>query len=230
MLNILEKAMSEIFLDTETTGLSTKDNHRIVEIACIETDDFLPTKKIFHKIINPERDVPKEAFEVHGYSTEFLKNKEIFSKIADEFLQFIKDKKIIIHNASFDLGFLNHELKLSKKDEIKKDNIIDSLEVARNKFPGTSNSLDALCRRFNIDLSRREKHNALLDCELLREVYINLLDAREPKLIFSNDSTDANLNRSSIKKDYCKIVVKPTEKELKLHKEFLKKELKKNYY
>ena len=231
MLNILEKAMSEIFLDTETTGLSTKDNHRIVEIACIETDDFLPTKKIFHKIINPERDVPKEAFEVHGYSTEFLKNKEIFSKIADEFLQFIKDKKIIIHNASFDLGFLNHELKLSKKDEIKKDNIIDSLEVARNKFPGTSNSLDALCRRFNIDLSRRVKHNALLDCELLREVYINLLDAKEPKLVFSNDDLDVKLKkRENDKKDHCKIVVKPTEEELKLHKEFLKKELKKNYY
>ena len=231
MLNILEKAMSEIFLDTETTGLSTKDNHRIVEIACIETDDFLPTKKIFHKIINPERDVPKEAFEVHGYSTEFLKNKEIFSKIADEFLQFIKDKKIIIHNASFDLGFLNHELKLSKKDEIKKDNIIDSLEVARNKFPGTSNSLDALCRRFNIDLSRRIKHNALLDCELLREVYINLLDAKEPKLVFSNDDLDVKLKKiKNDKKDHCKIVVKPTEEELKLHKEFLKKELKKNYY
>ena len=227
MLNILEKAMSEIFLDTETTGLSTKDNHRIVEIACIETDDFLPTKKIFHKIINPERDVPKEAFEVHGYSTEFLKNKEIFSKIADEFLQFIKDKKIIIHNASFDLGFLNHELKLSKKDEIKKDNIIDSLEVARNKFPGTSNSLDALCRRFNIDLSRRSKHNALLDCELLREVYINLLDVKEPKFNLSNNSLDQNISRA---KDYNKNIVKISETEIKKHKEFLKNDLKKNFY
>ena len=222
--------MNEIFLDTETTGLSVNDKHKIVEIACVETNDLLPTKKIFHKIINPQRDVPAEAFKVHGFSTDFLKNKETFEKVADEFLEFIKNKKIIIHNASFDLGFLNYELRLIKKNEIKKENIVDSLEVARNKFPGTSNSLDALCRRFNIDLSRREKHNALLDCELLREVYINLLDAREPKLIFSNDSTDANLNRSSIKKDYCKIVVKPTEKELKLHKEFLKKELKKNYY
>ena len=231
MLKILEKAMSEIFLDTETTGLSTQDNHRIIEIACIETNDFLPTKKIFHKIINPERDVPEEAFKVHGYSTDFLKDKETFDKIADEFLQFIKDKKIIIHNASFDLGFLNYELRLAKKNEIKRDNIIDSLEVARNKFPGTSNSLDALCRRFNIDLSRRVKQNALLDCELLREIYINLLDAKEPKLVFSNDSLDAKLKkRGNNKKDYCKIVVKPTEEELKLHKEFLKKELKKNYY
>jgi DNA polymerase-3 subunit epsilon len=223
--------MNEIFLDTETTGLSVNDRHKIVEIACIETNDLLATKRIFHKIINPQRDVPVEAFKVHGFSTEFLKNKETFDKVADEFLEFIKDKKIIIHNASFDLGFINYELKLIRKNEIKKDNVIDSLEVARNKFPGTSNSLDALCRRFNIDLSRREKHNALLDCELLREVYINLLDEKEPKLIFSNDNPENNLkNRNNFKKDYCKIVVKPKEEELKLHKEFLKKELKKNYY
>ena len=223
--------MNEIFLDTETTGLSAKDRHRIVEIACIETNDFSPTQRIFHKIINPQRDVPEEAFKVHGFSTDFLKNKEHFSQVADEFLEFIKDRKIIIHNAPFDLGFLNHELKLIGKNEIKKENIIDSLEVARNKFPGSSNSLDALCRRFNIDLSRRNKHNALLDCELLREVYINLLDAKEPKLIFSNDNLDINSkNRNNSKKDYCKIVVKPTEQELKQHKEFLKKELKKNYY
>ena len=223
--------MNEVFLDTETTGLSVHDRHRIVEIACIETSDLLSTKRIFHRIINPQRNVPEEAFRVHGFSTEFLKDKEIFESVADEFLEFIKDKKIIIHNASFDLGFLNHELKLIRKNEIKKDNIVDSLEVARNKFPGTSNSLDALCRRFNIDLSRRAKHNALLDCELLREVYINLLDAKEPKLIFSNDNLDRGLkNRNDIKKDYCKIVIKPTEEELKLHKEFLKKELKKNYY
>ena len=223
--------MYEIFLDTETTGLSPNDRHRIVEIACVETNDLLPTKRIFHKILNPQRDVPEEAFKIHGFSTEFLKNKETFNKVADEFLEFIKDKRIIIHNASFDLSFLNHELKLIRKNEIKKDNIVDSLEVARNKFPGTSNSLDALCKRFNIDLSRREKHNALLDCELLREVYINLLDAKEPKLIFSNDSLDINFkNKNNIKKDYCKIVVKPTNEELKLHKEFLKKELKKNHY
>ena len=223
--------MNEIFLDTETTGLSANDKHKIVEIACIETSNLLPTKKIFHKIINPQRHVPEEAFKVHGFSTEFLKNKETFDKVVDEFLEFIKDKRIIIHNASFDLGFLNHELKLIGKNEIKKINIVDSLEVARNKFPGSSNSLDALCRRFNIDLSRRVKHNALLDCELLREVYINLLDAKEPKLIFSNDNLDRSLkNRNDLKKDYCKIVIRPTEEELKLHKEFLKKELKKNYY
>jgi len=223
--------MNEIFLDTETTGLSVNDRHKIVEIACIETNDLSPTNRIFHKIVNPQRNVPEEAFKVHGFSTDFLKNKETFDKVADEFLDFIKDKKIIIHNASFDLGFLNHELKLIKKSEIKKDNVIDSLEVARNKFPGTSNSLDALCRRFNIDLSKRKKHNALLDCELLREVYINLLEAKEPKLIFSNDNVNLTLkNRNNIKKNYCKIVIKPTEHELKLHKDFLKKELKKNYY
>ena len=223
--------MNEIFLDTETTGLSVNDKHRIVEIACIETNDLIPTKRIFHKAINPQRDVPDEAFKIHGFSTFFLKNKETFEEVADEFLEFIKDKKIIIHNASFDLGFLNYQLKLIRKNEIKKVNVVDSLEVARGKFPGTSNSLDALCRRFNIDLSRRTKHNALLDCELLREVYINLLDAKEPKLIFSNEDLENNLeNRINNKKDYCKIVVEPSDKELELHKVFLKKELKKNYY
>jgi len=223
--------MNEIFLDTETTGLSVSDKHRIVEIACVETNDFTPTKRIFHKIINPQRDVPDGAFKIHGFSTDFLKNKETFNEVADEFLEFIKDKKIIIHNASFDLGFLNYQLKLINKKEIKKDNVIDSLEVARGKFPGSSNSLDALCRRFNIDLSRRTKHNALLDCELLREVYINLLDAKEPKLIFSNDNLETNLlNRNNGNKDYCKIVIEPTDEELELHKNFLKKEIKKNYY
>jgi len=223
--------MNEIFLDTETTGLSVNDKHRIVEIACIETNDLIPTKKIFHKTINPQRDVPDEAFKIHGFSTDFLKNKETFEEVADEFLYFIRDKKIIIHNAPFDLGFLNYQLKLIRKNEIKKDNVIDSLEVARGKFPGTSNSLDALCRRFNIDLSRRTKHNALLDCELLREVYINLLDAKEPKLIFSNENLGINMqNRINSKKNHCKIVVEPTNEELELHKAFLKKELKKNHY
>ena len=223
--------MNEIFLDTETTGLSPNDKHKIVEIACIETNDLISTKNIFHKIINPQRDVPQEAFKIHGFSTDFLKNKETFDKIADELLEFIKDKKIIIHNASFDLGFLNYQLKLIRKREIKKENVIDSLEIARGKFPGTSNSLNALCRRFNIDLSRRTKHNALLDCELLREVYINLLDVKEPKLIFSNENLETNLeNRTHSKKNYCKIVVNPTNEELVSHKDFLKKELKKNYY
>jgi len=231
MLKNLWKFMSEIFLDTETTGLSPNDKHKIVEIACIETNDLTPTKKIFHKVINPQRDVPDGAYKIHGFSTEFLKDKETFDKVAVEFLDFIKDKKIIIHNASFDLGFLNYELKLIRKNEIKKDNVIDSLEVARSKFPGTSNSLDALCRRFGIDLSRRVKHNALLDCELLREVYINLLDAKEPKLKFVNENLEIKEeNRTNISKNYCKIVVEPTQEEVKLHNEFLKKELKKNYY
>ena len=153
--------MNEVFLDTETTGLSFKEGHKIVEIACIETKDLIPTGNIFHKLINPKRSVPEEAFKIHGYSSEFLSNKETFDKIADEFLKFISGKKIIIHNASFDLSFLNNELKITKKDLIEKNLVIDSLEVARNKFPGTSNSLDALCKRFNIDLSKRTKHNAL---------------------------------------------------------------------
>jgi len=223
--------MSEIFLDTETTGLSVNEKHRIVEIACIETKDLIPTKKVFHKLINPERDVPEEAFKVHGFSTEFLKDKSKFAEVADEFAEFIKDKKIIIHNAPFDLGFLNHELRLLKKNEINKDQVVDSLEIARGKFPGTSNSLDALCKRFNIDLSRRTKHNALLDCELLREVYINLLDAKEPKFVFSNKTTDLNFkDRVNLTKKYCKKVIKLTEEELKLHSEFLKRDLKKNYF
>jgi len=223
--------MNEIFLDTETTGLSVNDKHRIVEIACIETNDLSPTKKVFHKLINPQRDVPEGAFKIHGFSTDFLKNKETFDQVVDEFLEFIKDKKIIIHNASFDLGFLNYQLKLIRKNEISKSNVIDSLEVARGKFPGTSNSLDALCRRFNIDLSRRTKHNALLDCELLREVYINLLDAKEPKFIFSNNKSDHGAEQIKNKKiNYCKTIIKPTNDELESHKVFLKKELKKNFY
>ena len=218
--------MSEVFLDTETTGLSFKDGHKIVEIACIETKDLIPTGRIFHKLINPKRNVPEEAFKVHGFSENFLKEKETFDKIADEFLKFIKEKKIIIHNASFDLSFLNGELELIKKNKIDKKLIIDSLEVARNKFPGTSNSLDALCKRFNVDLSRRFKHNALLDCELLREVYINLLDAKEPKFNLSN-SSEQNFSKT---KDYCKVILKIPDDEIKKHKGFVKSELKKNYY
>ena len=223
--------MNEIFLDTETTGLSPNDRHKIVEIACLETKDLIPTKRIFHKIINPQRDVPEGAYKIHGFSTEFLKDKETFDKVAEEFLEFIKEKKIIIHNASFDLGFLNYELKLIRKNEIRKDNIIDSLEVARKKYSGGSNSLDGLCKRFGIDLSRRTKHNALLDCELLREVYINLLDIKEPKLSFSNIISEVDTGGvKKIKQDYCKIIVAPTENEKKLHSDFLKRELKKNNY
>ena len=171
--------------------------------------------------------MPEEAYKVHGFSEDFLKNKETFDKIADEFLSFIKDKKIIIHNASFDLGFLDGELGFIQKEKINRKLIIDSLEVARNKFPGTSNSLDALCKRFNIDLSRRTKHNALLDCELLREVYINLLDAREPKFNLSNDPVEQNISKA---KDYSKKIIKISEAELKKHKEFIKSDLKKNFY
>ncbi len=219
--------MSEVFLDTETTGLSFRDGHRIVEIACIETQNLIPTGNTFHKLINPKRSVPNEAYKVHGFSEEFLKDKQTFDEIADELLNFIKDKKIIIHNAPFDLGFLDGELGLIQKNKINRKFVEDSLEVARNKFPGTSNSLDALCKKFNIDLSRRTKHNALLDCELLREVYINLLDAKEPKFNLSNQILEQNIIRT---KGYCKTIVKISENEIKKHKEFLKSELKKNYY
>ena len=219
--------MSEVFLDTETTGLSFREGHKIVEIACIETKDLIATGKVFHKLINPQRSVPDEAFKVHGFSQEFLKDKETFKQIADEFLNFIKNKKIIIHNASFDLGFLDGELVSIQKEKINKKLIIDSLEIARNKFPGTSNSLDALCKKFNIDLSRRTKHNALLDCELLREVYINLLDVKEPKFNLSNTNTKMNINTA---RDYNKTVVKISNSEIDKHKSFLKSELKKNFY
>ena len=221
--------MSEIFLDTETTGLSFKDGHRIVEIACIETQDLIPTNRVFHKLINPQRNVPEEAFKIHGYSQEFLHKKETFDQISEEFLNFINGKKIIIHNANFDVSFLNGELSKIGKSSIDKMNIIDSLEIARNKFPGVSNSLDALCKKFNIDLSKRTKHNALLDCELLREVYINLLDAREPKFNLLSENRD-ELKTSSKIKTYNKTIINISDDELKKHKHFLKSELKKNFY
>ena len=219
--------MYEVFLDTETTGLSFREGHKIVEIACIETKNLIPTGNVFHKFINPRRSVPNEAFKVHGVSEDVLKDKEAFDQVADEFLGFIKNKKIISHNASFDIGFLDGELGAIQKEKINKKLVIDSLEVARNKYPGSSNSLDALCKRFNVDLSRREKHNALLDCELLREVYINLLDAKEPKFNLSNNPSEQNIKKA---KDYSKSIVKISEVELKKHKEFLKNELKKNFY
>ena len=219
--------MSEIFLDTETTGLSFSEGHKIVEIACVETKDLISTGKVFHKLINPKRDIPNEAFQIHGFSSEFLKDKQTFSEIADEFLSFIKDKNIIIHNAPFDLSFLNGELKQINKEIINQDLVTDSLEIARNKFPGISNSLDALCKRFNIDLSRRTKHNALLDCELLREVYINLLDVKEPKFDLSNTSNDKNIVKN---KNYNKTIFKIPDAEINLHKKFLKNDLKKNFY
>ncbi len=219
--------MNEVFLDTETTGLSFKEGHKIVEIACIETKDLVTTGKVFHRLINPERDVPDDAFKVHGYSRDFLSDKDTFEKVADDFLDFVKNKKIIIHNAPFDLGFLNGELNILKRELIEKNLVIDSLDVARNKFPGVSNSLDALCKRFNIDLSRRIKHNALLDCELLREVYINLLDVKEPKFNLSLTNSEQDLHK---KVNYNKCVLNISETEVNNHKIFVKKELKKNFY
>jgi len=219
--------MNEIFLDTETTGLSFKEGHKIVEIACIETEDLIATGKVFHKLINPLRDMPEAAYKVHGFTEEFLSDKDTFDKIADEFLNFIKGKKIIIHNAPFDISFLNGELNAIQKELVDIKSVTDSLELARNKFPGTSNSLDALCKKFNIDLSKRTKHNALLDCELLREVYINLLDVKEPKFNLASRSV---LGHSRVNNEYNKDVKNISELEIKLHKDFLKKELKKNYY
>jgi DNA polymerase-3 subunit epsilon len=222
--------MREIVLDTETTGLSVKDGHRIVEIGCIELDDLVPTKNIFHFYLCPERKVSEEAFKVHGYSDEFLSDKKKFSEIANEFLEFIKDKKIIIHNAEFDIGHINNELLIAGKEKITKANIVDTLDIARNKFPGSSISLDALCKRFRIDNSKREKHTALIDCELLAKVYINLLDQREPKLNFNNSvEIKKNENYQKINK-YSKKIIIPSADEIKKHKDFLKKDVKKNFF
>ena len=221
--------MKEIVLDTETTGLSVRDGHRIVEIGCIELDNLIPTKNIFHFYLNPERKVSEKAFEVHGYSDEFLSTKQKFVEIADDFLKFIMDKKIIIHNAEFDIGHLNNELSLIGKKKINNLNVIDTLELARNKFPGSGISLDALCRRFRIDNSRREKHTALLDCELLAKVYINLIDQKEPTLNL-NENNETKITSTTSVLDYCKKIVSPSEKELSNHREFLKKNLKKNYF
>ena len=222
--------MKEIILDTETTGLSVKDGHRIVEIGCIELENLVPTKNIFHCYLNPERKVSEKAFEVHGYSDQFLSDKKKFVEIADEFLNFIKDKKIIIHNAEFDISHLNNELSIAGKPEINKETTVDTLDLARNKFPGSGISLDALCKRFRIDNSKREKHTALIDCELLAKVYINLLDQKEPKLNFSN-SVDINYVETQNKNiTYSKKIVYPTSEELEQHREFLKRDLKKNFY
>ena len=180
--------MNEIILDTETTGLSAEKGDRIVEIACIETQNLIPTKKVFYKLINPEREISEDALKIHGYTYEKLKKEKKFEEIAEEFLEFISGKKLIIHNAPFDISFLNHELIRSKKKQVDFKNVVDTLELARTKFPGVSNSLDSLCKRFNVDNSKRKKHNALLDCELLRKVYINLIDQKEPKLLLLNES------------------------------------------
>ncbi len=222
--------MIEIVLDTETTGLSVKNGHRIVEIGCIELDNLVPTKKIFHFYLNPERKVSEEAFKVHGYSDEFLSDKKKFSEIADEFLDFIKDKKIIIHNAEFDITHINNELLLAGKKKITKENIVDTLDIARNKYPGSSISLDSLCKRFRIDNSKREKHTALIDCELLSKVYINLLDQKEPRLNFNNLNEIKINDNNKLTNSYSKKIITPSINEIKIHKEFLKKDLKKNFF
>jgi len=224
--------MLEVILDTETTGLSTTEKHRIVEICCVELDNQISTNKIFHEYINPERAVSEAAYKIHGYSDEFLSDKKIFSEISEDFLNFIKDKKIIIHNASFDLSFLNYELKFINKKNIDKKNVIDTLEMARSKYPGSQNSLDALCKRFNIDNSKREKHSALVDCYLLKEVYVNLLDQKEPKLdLKSGGVADLKFSYNTRKNNnMLRKIVKPSDDELKLHKKYLQSQLPKNNY
>ena len=224
--------MLEVILDTETTGLSTAENHKIVEIGCLELDNQIATNRIFHQHINPGRSVSEEAYKVHGYSENFLSDKKTFSEISEDFLNFIKDKKIIIHNAPFDLSFLNYELRLINQKTIDKNNIIDTLEIARQKYPGAQNSLDALCKRFNIDNSKREKHNAIIDCQLLKEVYINLVDQKEPKLnLETTDIFDMKFKDNLTKKDNNpRKIVKPSSLELKLHRNYLKYHLQKNFY
>ena len=221
--------MKEIILDTETTGLSVKDGHRIVEIGCIELDNLIPTKNIFHCYLNPERKVSEKAFEVHGYSDQFLSDKKKFFEIADEFLNFIKDKKIIIHNAEFDISHLNNELSIAGKPEINKENTVDTLDLARNKFPGSGISLDALCKRFRIDNSKREKHTALIDCELLAKVYINLLDQKEPKLNFENQVSKSDF-KQNVTNQYFKKIVPVSKQEMENHEKYLKTSLKKNFF
>ena len=220
--------MKEVILDTETTGLSVKEGHRIVEIGCIELENFVPTNNNFHCYLNPNRKVSEKALETHGYTNEFLSDKKTFKEIADDFLFYIKGKKLIIHNAEFDLSHLNNELKIAGKELINNE-IIDTVVLARDKFPGSSNSLDALCKRYRIDNSKREKHTALIDCDLLSKVYINLIDQKEPKLNFSNERNENNVEVDT-NILYYKKVVKITDKEKKDHKEYLKNSLKKNFF
>ena len=222
--------MIEVILDTETTGLNVKDGHRIVEIGCIELDDLIPTKKTFHYYLNPQRKVSESALKVHGYTDEFLSDKNIFKDIADDFLKFIEGKKIVIHNAEFDISHINNELSIAGYDKIDKKNVIDTLDIARKKFPGSPASLDALCKRYRIDNSKREKHTALLDCELLSKVYINLLDQKEPSLNFKNQENLKEFSNTDISGKYSKKVVVITDEEISSHKSFLKSSLKKNYF
>jgi DNA polymerase-3 subunit epsilon len=220
--------MKEVVLDTETTGISVKEGHRIVEIGCVELDNLIPTKNKFHCYLNPERKVSEKALEVHGYTDVFLASQKIFIDIVDQFLEFIKDKRLIIHNAEFDLGHLNNELSLLGKKKLDNE-IIDTLILARDKFPGSPSSLDALCKRYRVDNSKRTNHTALIDCDLLAKVYINLIDQKEPSLNFENLDQDIKLQNDH-NVSYFKKVVKPTFEELKQHKDYLKNSLKKNFY
>ena len=219
--------MKEIVLDTETTGISVKEGHRIVEIGCIELDNLIPTKNKFHCYLNPERKVSEKAFEVHGYTDEFLSKQNKFANIKDEFLSFIKNKRLIIHNADFDIAHINNELLLCGKNKIDNE-IVDTLTLARDKFPGSQVSLDALCKRYRIDNSKRVQHTALIDCDLLSKVYINLIDQKEPTLNFIQDQKNIENNASNVK--YFKKVIKPSPDEYKYHNEYLKNSLKKNFY
>jgi len=222
--------MKEIILDTETTGLSVSEGHRIVEIGCIELNDLIPTQNRFHCYLNPERKVSERALEVHGYTDEFLSTQKKFSEVADEFLNFIENKKLVIHNAQFDLSHLNNELALLGKKKLNSENVIDTLALARDKFPGSPISLDALCKRYRVDNSKRTQHTALIDCDLLAKVYINLLDQKEPTLNFKNEDNEKTIINLNDTNQYYKKVIKPTEEELKLHRKYLKSSLKKNFF
>ena len=220
--------MKEVVLDTETTGISVREGHRVVEIGCIELDNLIPTKNRFHCYLNPERKVSEKALEVHGYTDDFLSNQKKFIDIAEEFLKFIKDKRLIIHNADFDLSHLNNELSIIGKKKINNE-IVDTLILARDKFPGSPISLDALCKKYRIDNSKRTQHTSLIDCDLLAKVYINLTDQKEPKLNFQNEEIKTNQQNNG-SSEYFKKVIQPTTEELKKHKEYLKSNLKKNFY
>ena len=220
--------MKEVVLDTETTGISTKDGHRIVEIGCIELDNLIPTLNKFHSYLNPEKKVSEKAFKVHGYSDNFLSDKPKFHEIVDDFLDFIKDRRLIIHNAEFDLSHINNELKIVGKKQLNNE-VVDTLTLARDKFPGSQISLDALCKRFKIDNSNRVQHTALIDCSLLTKVYINLIDQKEPMLNFKNDDENSS-NNILHEISYFKKTITPTPKELENHKIYLKNYLKKNYF
>jgi DNA polymerase-3 subunit epsilon len=220
--------MKEVVLDTETTGISIKEGHRIVEIGCIELDSLIPTKNKFHCYLNPERKVSEKALEVHGYTDEFLATQKKFLDVVEQFLEFIKDKRLIIHNADFDLSHLNNELAILGKKKLTNE-IIDTLILARDKFPGSPVSLDALCKRYRVDNSRRIQHTALVDCDLLAKVYINLIDQKEPTLNFQSDEEKIN-QKNSVKINYFRKVILPSAEELKKHKEYLKNNLKKNFF